>query len=259
MKKTLLIIILIIVYVIPLSVFSADPPAKHPKTKEPLVIDCLKGTPRAIDGKLDDWQLSYMTPAVLDTVEQIFLGQASWDGPKDCSGKFYVMWDEKNIYIGVEIKDDKISMNKAGGDIWNADAIEIFFSTTNAAAGHAEHYQYGFNAKNQKWNWCNMDGAGSKEPDYLKIMSTDITGGYICEASIDYKQMKSLKFEKGNAIGFHPVIDDTEAADREIQMTWTGREAHDQSLGFGHIILSNQTASVNPSDKMALTWGMIKK
>ncbi len=54
--------------------------------------------------------------------------------------------------------------------------------------------------------------------------------------------MSALQFTAGNVIGFHPVIDDTEAADREIQMTWTSREAHDQSLGFGHLILSSDPA-----------------
>jgi hypothetical protein len=29
----------------------------HPTTGEPLVIDCLRGTPDAIDGDLSDWNL----------------------------------------------------------------------------------------------------------------------------------------------------------------------------------------------------------
>lgn len=251
------IIIITFVLLITSSLVFAAPPAKHPKTGEQLVIKCLKGTAK-IDGNLNEWQLSYLQPAILDTKEQIFLGQNFWDGPKDCSGSFYLMWDDKNIYIGVIVKDDKIIMNKDGGNIWNADAIEIFFSTTNAVAGHAEHYQYGFNAKNQRWNWCNMDGPGQQEPNYLQIASSQTADGYICEASVEYKNMKSLDFKAGNTIGFHPVIDDTEAVDREIQITWTGREAHDQSLGFGHLIFTNETAAVNSQGKVSLTWGAIK-
>ena len=226
------------------SVAMAAPPAVHPLTGEPLVIDCLRGTPEAIDGDLSDWNLEAMTPAVLDVAEQLFSGQESWTGPEDCSGEFYLLWDDVNIYVAVVVKDDKLSMNKTGGDIWNADCVEIFFATTNAVAGHAEHYQYGFNANNQRWNWCNIDGAGSIEPDYLQIASTLTADGYICEAAIPYAQMPSLDFSVGNAIGFHPVFDDTDDGDRELQMTWTGREAHDQSLGFGHMILSADSALV---------------
>ncbi|MEJ2703801.1 MAG: sugar-binding protein [Sedimentisphaerales bacterium] len=218
-------------------VISAPPPV-NPATGEPLVIDCFRGTPTAIDGDLSDWNLEAMTPAVLNVVEQLFSGQESWTGPDDCSGEFYVMWDDVNIYIAAVVKDDTLSMNKTGGDIWNADCVEVFFATTNAVADHSEHYQYGFNADNQRWNWCNMDGAGSIEPDYLQIASAITADGYICEVSIPYGQMPSLDFSAGNTIGLHPVIDDTDSGDRELQMTWTGLEAHDQSLGYGHMILS---------------------
>jgi hypothetical protein len=141
----------------------ADPPAVHPATEEPLVIECLRGTPDAIDGDLSDWNLGAMVPAVLDTEEQIEPGSApgaaAWDGPEDSSGKFYLLWDDVNIYIAVVMKDDKLSQNKTGGDIWNADGIEVFFSTTDADAAHSWtsptiHYQYGFDFKEQTWNWC---------------------------------------------------------------------------------------------------------
>jgi regulation of enolase protein 1 (concanavalin A-like superfamily) len=234
----------------------AAPPATHPTTGAPLVITCLKGTPAAIDGNLSDWNLDAMTPAVLDSAAQMYTGQASWTGPADCSGKFYLEWDDQKIYLAVIVKDDLISMNKSNGDIWNADAIEVFFGTTNAVAPHAEHYQYGFNANNQKWNWCNMDSAGQALPDYMEVASSRTPDGYICEVAIEYGRIRNLSWTAGNTIGFHPVIDDTEAADREIQMTWTGREAHDQSLGFGYLILSAEPAVAkelargpNPADK----------
>ncbi len=226
-----------------LSLANAAPPAVHPVTKEPLVIDCYKGTPEAIDGDLSDWPLSALTPAILDAPEQMYTGQASWDGPGDCSGEFYVLWDDDNIYVAAIIKDDKLSMTKTGGDIWNADAIEIFFSTLNAVSGHAEHYQYGANANKQKWIWDAMGGTTGFAPPYMELGAAETGDGYSLEISIPHSEIKPLDWTAGNAIGFHPVIDDTEATDREIQMTWTGREAHDQSLGFGHIILSDVAIS----------------
>ena len=83
--------------------------------------------------------------------------------------------------------------------------------------------------------------------------------GYICEVAIEYDKMGSLDFNVGAVIGFHPVFDDTDSGgDRDMQMTWTGREAHDQSLGFGHIILSNESVAVSYKDRLATTWGKIK-
>ena len=231
-KKCFLVVILTL---LTLSLAISAQPV-HPTTGEPLVIDCLRGTPDAIDGDLSDWNLEAMTPAVLDAVEQLESGQDSWDGPEDCGGEFYLLWDDENIYIAAVVKDDKLSMNKSGADIWNSDCVEVLFSTTDADAAHSWtnptiHYQYGFNANNQRWNWCNMDGPGQSEPDYLQIAATETADGYILEASIEYGQMSSLDFSEGNTIGFHVCIDDTDIddGDTEYQMSWLGLPAHDQS------------------------------
>jgi len=247
-KKCLFVVIFTLFSV---SLAIADPPAVHPVTGEPLVINVFRGTPDAIDGDLSDWNLSAMIPAVLDAQEQLSddsPDKAAWDDPEDISGEFYLLWDDENIYIAAVVKDDQLSMNKTGTSIWNADAVEVFFSTLNAVSGHDEHYNYGFNANAQSWNWCNMDTGGQSDPDrawprYLRIASSLTAEGYICEASIEYGQMESLDFSVGSAIGFHPVLDDTDNVDRELQMTWTGRAAHDQSLGFGQIILSDVAVS----------------
>jgi hypothetical protein len=227
----------------------ADPPAVHPVTGEELIVDCLRGAPDAIDGDLSDWKLGAMIPAVIDSSAQINTGPASWSSSADCSGKFYMLWDDKNIYIAAIVEDDKISMTKSGADIWNADCIEVLFSTTDAEADHSWtnptiHYQYGFNANNQRWNWCSMESGGQTEPDYLQVASTRTADGYICEAAIEYGRILALDFSPGNNIGLHLVIDDTDDTDREIQITWTGREAHDQSLGYGYLYLSD--AAVTP-------------
>jgi hypothetical protein len=115
-----------------------------------------------------------------------------------------------------------------------------------------------------------MDGPGQSEPDYLQIASSVTADGYICEAAIEYGQMLSLDFSEGNTIGFHPVFDDTDIddSDAELQMTWTGLAAHDQSQGFGHLILSSsalvpqaESSSPRPRDgakgvpqEVVLTW-----
>jgi hypothetical protein len=232
----------------------------HPTTGEPLMIDCLRGTPDAIDGDLSDWNLEAMTPAVLDTAEQLYSGQASWDNVADCSGEVYLLWDDVNIYIAAVVKDEKLSMNKTDASIWNSDCVEIFFSTTEARADHSWtnptiHYQYGFNANNQKWNWCNMDGPGQSEPAYLQIASSLTADGYICEAAIEHGQMLALEFSAGNTIGLHPCIDDTDIdnGDTELFMTWTGLGPHDQSLGYGHMILSADSVP-EPEDPNPIGW-----
>ena len=45
-----------------------------------------------IDGKLDDWNLD--SPAVVEDASQIIRDAVFWQGPNDCSAKFYISWDE---------------------------------------------------------------------------------------------------------------------------------------------------------------------
>lgn len=232
--------------------------AVHPATKKPLVLNCYKGT-ATLDGKLDEWK--GLDAAIVDAKEQVFSGVDKWTGAADCSAKFYAMWDSSKIYIAIDAKDDKVVNTQIDGNIWMNDAAEVFFATTNAVAGHAEHYQYGFTPNGLKWNWCNMDGTGNKNPDYVTVKSSKTADGYIIEAAIEYAKMTKLSFKVDTAIGFNPCLDDTDGdgTARDLQITWTGLEAHDQSKGYGHLILSSAIpTSVTSIGKIAATWSHIK-
>ena len=239
---------------------SALAQSTNPATGEPLVLNCYRGTP-TLDGILDEWGGADM--AVVDAAEQVFSGGETWADSADCSATFYVMWDDTNIYLAVDAKDDKVVTEQEGGNIWMNDCAEVFFATTNAVAGHDEHYQYGITPDGSKWNWCNIDGNGNTEPDYLQLATSETGDGYVMEAAIEYAQMASLDFSPNAVIGFHPVLDDADGdgSARDLQITWTGLEAHDQSTGFGHLILSPEAVvvtAVSPGGKLATTWSNIK-
>jgi len=237
-------------------VSSAFAQSLHPKTNQPLVVTCNRGTP-TLDGVLDEWGGD---AAVLDVVEQI-ADPPLWEGPADCSARFYSMWDDTNVYIGVEVTDDAVVTNQTGGNIWKNDCAEIFFATTNAVAGHAEHYQYGITPNGLTWNWCNMDGAGSRDPDYVRLATRETGNGYVMEFAVEHARMASLNFRSGNIIGYHPCVDDWDGEGNEpsFQLTWTGLTAHDQSTGFGHLVLSSDpVTAVSASGKLATTWSYIK-
>jgi hypothetical protein len=88
-----------------------------------------------------------------------------------------------------------------------------------------------------------MAGPGQSVPDYLQAASSITADGYICEVSIRHSEITPLDWSVGSIIGFHPCIDDTDIdnGDTEYQMSWTGLPAHDQSLGFGHMVLSAES------------------
>lgn len=57
-----------------------------------------------IDGNLEDWNLD--SPAVIDDASQIIRDAFLWKGPDDVSVKFYLAWNEENLYIAADVKED---------------------------------------------------------------------------------------------------------------------------------------------------------
>ncbi len=94
-----------------------------------------------IDGKLDDWNLD--SPAVVDDVAQVIRDQVFWQGPNDCSAKFFLSWDEDNLYIAADVTEDNplgsIEMLPVDGQ----DNLKLYISTDPAA--DLERQEYGTN------------------------------------------------------------------------------------------------------------------
>ena len=76
--------------------------------------------PPIMDGFLDEWTTGAY--AVADLVNQ---SAGNWTGPDDCSGRFYVAWDDNNLYLGIEVWDDQHVQESSGRLLYKGDDIEI--------------------------------------------------------------------------------------------------------------------------------------
>lgn len=84
-----------------------------------------------IDGSLDEWDLS--RGMKISTENQIVDQIEHWDGEEDCSAELYAMWDEENLYLALDIKDDTPFVYREGFPLDELDAV-IFFLSTNPDA-----------------------------------------------------------------------------------------------------------------------------
>jgi hypothetical protein len=57
-----------------------------------------------IDGNLEEWDLS--SPIVINTMEQVIRDAQAWEGELDLSCIVYLMWDEANLYLAVDVTED---------------------------------------------------------------------------------------------------------------------------------------------------------
>ena len=91
-----------------------------------------------IDGKLDEWNLD--SPAVVQDASQVIRDVVFWQGPNDCSAKFYLAWDEENLYMAADVTEDTplgaIEMLPIDGE----DNLKLYISTDPNADPERQEY-----------------------------------------------------------------------------------------------------------------------
>ncbi len=103
-------------------------------------------SPIQIDGDLSDW--SGVKGFTMAQEKFFFVGQgmssAKWKGPQDLSAVFKVQWDEKYIYIAVEVTDDVVTephgslVKSMETGSWDDDGVELMFD--NDGCGMPRYY-----------------------------------------------------------------------------------------------------------------------
>ena len=220
---------------------------------------------------MGEWQKAM--PAVVDVEEQLYdVFQGDWEDADDCSGIVYMMYDDEYIYVAGEFRDEELIAEATADTIWKNECVEIFFDPSDTdvekVIGCTIHYQFGFapsgpNDDPQVWNWCNPDAAKKQQDcsSYVQVASvvSDPYTGYTLEGSIEIDELDDLNdiIEVGTVIGFHIAIDDADVdGERDLQITWSSFEAHDQ-LHFGDLVFGEPLA-VSPAGALTTTWGQIK-
>ncbi len=77
----------------------------------------------AIDGNLDEWQTQ--TPVFLNQKEQAKYSKEDWNGPTDCSVKFWIGWNDDGFIIGAETIDDSVAFPFNSHKGWSNDCIQF--------------------------------------------------------------------------------------------------------------------------------------
>lgn len=209
-------------------------------------------TPIIIDGSLDEWNLS--SPIVIDQESQVIRDVIFWNGPTDLSCKAYVMWDEENLYLGVDVTEDSpygaIEMLPLDGE----DNFKLYISTDPNA--DPARTTYGTNdfllyliPDNQFWDTAfdrsmvdrdlrerfvskGLDG-GENVLEGYEVASQLTTTGFIYEAVIPWSNFANERISTyvpvaGDTVNFNFAITDISypcpGTEYIPQMAWTGTQ-----------------------------------
>lgn len=217
-----------------------------------------------IDGNLGEWNLE--SPAVVKNAEQIIRDAVFWQGESDCSAKFYLAWDENNLYVAADVTEDTplgaIEMLPIDGE----DNLKLYISTDPTA--DPARAEYGTNdflvyfvmnegywdtaidrsmvpkEARQRFVSCGMDGGESVLEGYECAVEMTTTG-FTWEAVIPW-----ACFSNENIEAYAPQAGDVLSCDfaiTDISYPCPGTEYIPQLAWSG-----TQNINTNPSE-----WGSV--
>lgn len=207
--------------------YAVNDPEKYLADNAPEEIEYKKssasyGTP-VIDGSMDSvW--SNAPELKLDTK------QMAWSG---ATGTAKALWDDENLYVLVQIKDDQL--NKSNPNVWEQDSVEIFVDENNGktASYQEDDGQYRVNFENlASFNPAEIAEGFESE---VSVSGTN----YTVEMKIPFKKVTPANNAK---IGFDAQINDAKDGNRISVNAWndpSGQGYQDTSV-FGELTLTGK-------------------
>lgn len=180
----------------------ADPDGylkKHPlkEIPEPNTINAVKGTP-VIDGTVDEiWDQAKEEPVRVMTM--------AWQG---ATGTVKTLWDEKNIYVLVRVKDK--TLNTDNKNAYEQDSVELFLDENNDKSYYYQEDDGQFRVS--CINMVTFGSNGKREGFQSSVKVTE--EGYLVEAKIPL----TTTAEKGKVMGFDVQINDSNERGERISV-----------------------------------------
>jgi len=211
-----------------------------------------------IDGDLSDWKLD--TPGVIERKDQVIKNGSYWDGPDDNSACFYLMWDERNLYLGAKIVDDVPFTRFMGFRLDGIDAVAVYLSTDPASdpartiyaptdfrillAIDNDVFDTGIDRdmviSKKGIDTCGMDGYEAVLEGYEIAVKPDALG-YTLETKLPFSclandRLPALRPRPGLQVGFSLELIDLDQACPGAEaswLSWTGRPSLESPQNWG--------------------------
>lgn len=166
--------------------------------------------PVEIDGNLTDW-----SDLARFDVKDIKIN--GWRGEQDISATGSLAWDADNLYLGVEVIDDKHEQSASGDAIWSGDSIQIGIGIANSdGTVPSEYHELGVARGNTgnllKWRWLTPRGFNINDALELKyaVSRSDSTTSY--ELAIPWRELSHdiTQVKQGMKLKFSLLVNDND-------------------------------------------------
>jgi hypothetical protein len=158
----------------------------------------------------------------------VVFDKTNYDGIDDISGRAMIGWDEKNLYLGIRVIDDKYVQKASGSNLFKGDRLDILLDTDVSSdyylgALNGDDYQLGIspgsplikeNLEAYLWYPKSIEGG----QDNVTIASRARDDGYIIEAAIPWSVF-DVSPSNGQHFGFAFSISDNDNPNENIQQS----------------------------------------
>lgn len=196
--------------------------------------------PIEINGNLSDW-----SDLARFDVKDIKIN--GWQGEQDISATGSLTWDEDNLYLGVEVIDDKHEQSASGDAIWSGDSIQIGIGIANSdGTVPSEYHELGVargNAGNLlKWRWLTPRGFNINDALELKyaVSRSDSTTSY--ELAIPWRELSHdiTQVKQGMKLKFSLLVNDNDGEGRRGWLEYNSGIGSSKDVNaFGDLYLTD--------------------
>jgi hypothetical protein len=175
-----------------------------------------------IDGLLEEWNRKK------NPLEVAVFGEKFWNGLDDLSGILKLGWDEKYLYLGINVRDDIYVQKVSGKNLFKGDSLEILLDSDLYLDYHVSHndeddYQLGISpgtpslGKNpEAYLWFPKSREGRRSKVEIGVQRS--SSGYFLETAIPWSTFKITPAE-GQHYGFVFSISDNDNQNLSVQQT----------------------------------------
>lgn len=211
--------------------------------------------PITIDGTLDESSWRNASERMLDSPNSFFAFPArenkpagTWQGPEDLSARIRYLWDDRYLYLAVEVQDDIAGNLRQDDSIWSQDGLQFLIDPMRTSKQKAGKYDYALGVgKKGTQVWCYLSGDSSvpggevKEFQIATRKTKENTGSLTYEIAIPWTRLAPFKPSPGANLGFTMILNEDDGAGRDSFMTWFGN-AHNKDVDtVGDLLLLDAT------------------
>ena len=178
----------------------------------------------SVNGDLNEWL--EVTPLLLNN-EYLTSGIPGWSA-RDLSVALYSVWDTTGLYLGVDVKDNRLLNTYRGADIRKGDCVEIGLDALGdrrSPGFDEDDHDLGFAFTKHgpiAWRWSGPPQMRRGRTFGVPFAVQRIPGHTIYEILLPAREVAPLRLEKNAVFGMTIAVHDDDGSGWKGAMLWTG-------------------------------------